>query len=72
MRIAACSATFRTVSHLRTAVAFVQMHRFASDAVLAGVLAALALADIYTSKNYLTGSKWIYVPAAFLMTVPLA
>ena len=48
------------------------MHRFASDAVLAGVLAAATLADIYTSKDYLTGSRWIYVPAALLMTVPLA
>ena len=46
MRIAACSATFRNVSRLRTAVTFVQMHPFASDAVLAGVLAAATLADI--------------------------
>jgi signal transduction histidine kinase len=72
MRIAACSATFRSVSRLRSAVAIVQSHPFATDAVLAGVLALLALADIYSSGDYLTGSRWIYVPAALLMTVPLA
>jgi signal transduction histidine kinase len=57
---------------LRRTVGIVQSHPFASDAVLAGVLAVLAVGDIYTSGDYLTGSRWIYVPAALLMTVPLA
>jgi signal transduction histidine kinase len=39
---------------------------------MAGALAAFTLGDIFTSQHYLTGSKWIYVPAALLMTVPLA
>jgi signal transduction histidine kinase len=60
------------VSRLRSAVGIVQSHPFASDAVLAALLAVLALGDIYTSADYLTGSRWIYVPAALLMTVPLA
>jgi signal transduction histidine kinase len=72
MRIAARSATFRSVSRIRRVVEIVRRHPFAGDAVLAGVLAALALGDIYTSGDYLTGSRWIYVPAALLMTVPLA
>src|SRR5205814_5442730 len=71
-RSAGCSATFRNVSRLRGIVGAVRSHPFASDATLAGVLAVLALGDIYTSGNYLTGSRWIYVPAALLMTVPLA
>jgi signal transduction histidine kinase len=60
------------VLRLRGIVGIVQSHPFASDAVLAGVLAVLALGDIYSSTDYLTGSRWIYVPAALLMTVPLA
>ena len=72
MWIRACSATFLSVARLRGIVGIVQSHPFASDAVLAGVLAVLALGDIYSSGDYLTGSRWIYVPAALLMTVPLA
>jgi signal transduction histidine kinase len=60
------------MSRIRRFVSLVQAHPFAADAALAGVLAVLALGDILTSSNYLTGSKWIYVPAALLMTVPLA
>ncbi len=47
-------------------------HPFASDAVLAFVLAALVLSEVLTSGDYLTGSRWVYVPVALLMTVPLA
>jgi signal transduction histidine kinase len=47
-------------------------HPFASDAALAGVLAALVLSDVFTSGSYLTGSNWVYVPAGLLITVPLA
>src|ERR1700741_2361587 len=47
-------------------------HPFASDAALALLLAVLVLSDVLTSGSYLTGSKWVYVPVALLMTVPLA
>ncbi len=47
-------------------------HPFASDAVLAFALAAFVLSDVFTSGEYLTGSRWVYVPVALLMTVPLA
>jgi hypothetical protein len=40
--------------------------------VLAGVLATLVLADVFTSGSYLTGSEAVYVPVGLLMTVPLA
>jgi signal transduction histidine kinase len=47
-------------------------HPFASDAVLAFGLAALVLFEVFTSGDYLTGSRWVYVPVALLMTLPLA
>ena len=47
-------------------------HPFAGDAALAALIAALVLSDILTSRGYLTGSEWVYLPAALLMTVPLA
>jgi signal transduction histidine kinase len=47
-------------------------HPRATDTSLALVLAALVLSDILTSGGYLTGSNWVYVPVAGLMTVPLA
>jgi signal transduction histidine kinase len=40
--------------------------------LLASVLAALVLSDIFTSGGYLTGSNGVYLPVAVLMTVPLA
>ena len=40
--------------------------------MLAFALAAFVLSDVFTSRGYLTGSKWVYIPAALLMTVPLA
>jgi signal transduction histidine kinase len=50
----------------------VERHPFASDAALAVVLAVLVLSDVWTSGDYLTASKAIYVPAGLLMTLPLA
>jgi signal transduction histidine kinase len=47
-------------------------HPFATDFLLGLTLAALVLSDIFTSGGYLTGSNWVYVPVAVLMTVPLA
>jgi signal transduction histidine kinase len=65
----------RYVDHmrrLRTIVGTVREHPFATDAVLAVVLAVLVLSEVFTSGGYLTGSKWVYVPVALLMTIPLA
>jgi len=56
----------------RTIVRILRQHPFASDAALALLLAVLTLGDVLTSRGYLTGSLWIYVPAALLITVPLA
>jgi signal transduction histidine kinase len=50
----------------------VERHPFASDAALAVVLAVFVLSDVWTSTDYLTASKAIYVPAGLLMTLPLA
>ena len=50
----------------------VERHPIVSDAALAVALAALVLSDIWTSGDYFTASKAIYVPAALLMTLPLA
>lgn len=50
----------------------VERHPFASDAALAVALAVLVLSDVWTSGDYLTASKAIYVPAGLLMTLPLA
>ncbi len=50
----------------------IDRHPFASDAVLAVAVAAFVLQDLWTSGDYLTASKAIYVPAGLLMTLPLA
>jgi signal transduction histidine kinase len=47
-------------------------HPFASDAVLAVVVAGLVQGDIWTSTDYFTASKAIYVSGGLLMTLPLA
>jgi signal transduction histidine kinase len=47
-------------------------HPFAADAALAVALAALVVSEVLTSKEYLTGSDWVYIPVALVMTVPLA
>jgi signal transduction histidine kinase len=65
-------ARFREMPRIRAAFFIIRGHPFASDAVLAFVLAALVLSEVFTSKGYLTGSNWVYVPVAVLMTVPLA
>jgi signal transduction histidine kinase len=50
----------------------IERHPFASDAALAVAVAAFVQFDIWTSGDYLTASKAVYVPAALLMTLPLA
>ena len=72
MSIVAHWVTFLSMTRARALVQAFQEHPFASDAGLAFGLAALVLSDILTSRNYLTGSNWVYVPVALLMTVPLA
>ena len=57
---------------IRAAVFMIRGHPFATDAALAFALAAVVLFEVFTSKGYLTGSAWVYVPVALLMTVPLA
>lgn len=51
---------------------WVGAHPFAADATLAVLLAAFVLQDVVGSGDYLTASRTIYVPAALLMTLPLA
>jgi signal transduction histidine kinase len=53
----------------RTSIA---RHPFAADTVVAVALAVFVLQDIATSGDYYSASKAIYVPAALLMTLPLA
>jgi signal transduction histidine kinase len=57
---------------IRALASLARAHPLASDGLLALVVAALVLADVLTSGGYLTGSDWVYVPVALLMTVPLA
>jgi len=57
---------------VHTVIRAIRAHPFASDAVLALLLLALVLSEVLTSRDYLTGSEWVYVPVALLMTVPLA
>jgi signal transduction histidine kinase len=49
-----------------------ERHPFAVDAAVAVALAGLVLSDVAPPSDYYTASKWIYVPAALLMTLPLA
>ena len=72
MSIVAHWVTFLSMTRARALVQAFQEHPIASDAGLAFGLAALVLSDILTSRNYLTGSTWVYVPVALLMTAPLA
>jgi signal transduction histidine kinase len=60
------------MSRIRAVVRMLRGHPFASDAVLAFALAAFVLSEVFASGDYLTGSKWVYVPVALVMTVPLA
>jgi signal transduction histidine kinase len=58
---------------IRAVVRALRAHPFASDAVLAFAVALFVLQDVVLSNgDYLTGPNSVYVPAALLMTVPLA
>jgi signal transduction histidine kinase len=60
------------MTHTRAVVQTFQDHPSFNDAVLAFGLSVLVLSDVATSGDYLTGSNWVYVPVALLMTIPLA
>ncbi len=60
------------MSWFQTVRRLIERHPFASDAALAVALAAFVLSDVWTSGDYFTASKAIYVPAGLLMTLPLA
>src|SRR6266498_3033696 len=57
---------------IRGLVRMLRGHPFASDGLLAVALAAFVLSEVFTSRGYLIGSNWVYLPVAVLMTVPLA
>ena len=57
---------------IRAIVRMLRGRPFVTDSVLACVLAVLLLGEVFTSGGYLTGSNWVYVPTALLMTIPLA
>jgi signal transduction histidine kinase len=58
---------------VRAVVRALRDHSLASDAALAFVLALFVLQDVLLSNgDYLTGQRSVYVPAALLMTLPLA
>jgi signal transduction histidine kinase len=57
---------------IRGLASLARAHPLASDGLLALVVAALVLTEVLTSGGYLTGSDWVYVPVALLMTLPLA
>ena len=62
----------RSMRLVEKARMLVTEHPFGADTALALVLAAFVLQDVLGSQDYLTASKAIYVPAALLMTLPLA
>jgi signal transduction histidine kinase len=64
--------TVRRVKWFHMARRAIERHPFASDAALAVAVAAFLQPEIWTSDDYLTASKAIYVPGALLMTLPLA
>src|SRR5919201_331810 len=59
------------MSWYRTIRRLIEDHPLASDAAVAVAVAALVQSEIWTSSDYLTASKAIYVPTGLLMTLPL-
>jgi signal transduction histidine kinase len=72
MSIVTHCVTFLSMTRARAVVQVVREHPFASDALLGFALAAVVVSDVFTSRDYLSGSSWVYVPVALLMTIPLA
>jgi signal transduction histidine kinase len=66
------SVTVSRVRWIRSVRSLVERHPFAADAAVAVALAAFVLQDIWGSGDYFTAPKAVYVPAALLMTLPLA
>src|SRR5262245_48128914 len=50
----------------------VHAHPFVVDCAFAIALGCLVVEDLFSSGGYYTASQWVYVPAALLMTLPLA
>jgi signal transduction histidine kinase len=59
------------MSWYRSVRRLIEDHPLASDAAVAIAVTAFVQVDIWTSGDYLTASKAIYVPTALLMTLPL-
>jgi signal transduction histidine kinase len=57
---------------MRSVPRLADRHPFAADAAIAVLLTAFVQQDIWGSSDYFTASKAVYVPAALLMTLPLA
>jgi signal transduction histidine kinase len=70
--MAATALAFDGMTWFRSVPRLIEGHPIASDASLAVALAGLVLSDIWTSGDYFTASKAIYVSATLLMTLPLA
>jgi signal transduction histidine kinase len=64
--------TVRRVKWFHMVRRAIDRHPFASDAALAIAIAAFLQPEIWSSGDYLTASKAIYVPASFAMALPLA
>src|SRR4029453_1832615 len=60
--------TFHRMSRIRAGLKIVRAHPLAIDALLALALAALVVAEVLTSREYLAGSGWVYPPVALVMT----
>jgi len=60
------------IARLEQARRAVARHPTSVDATVALLVAAYVVGDILTSRTYFTGSIGIYLPAALLMTLPLA
>lgn len=60
------------VTRLATVRTFIAAHPFGADCTIALALAVIVVEDLFSSGDYYTASQWIYVPAALLMTLPLA
>jgi signal transduction histidine kinase len=66
------SGTLLGMMRVRSGVRALRSRPVVSDASLALVLALLVVGDVWTSGDYLTGPRWVYVVAGLLMSVPLA
>ena len=64
--------TVSRMQRMRALLDLPRSHPFATDSALALVLVVACVGEVLTSPGYLTGSTWIYLPAAILIAAPLA